>query len=78
MRKRYAVWNEPGEQIQKKVWREKLKESAGNITVAGRALGFSKSYAMRLTKLHGLNEYASELRTKSTGRARGRPPGVSV
>lgn len=73
MRKRSVVWNEEGEQLQKKVWREKLAAHDGNIMRAGRELGFTKSYAMRLTKRHDLNEYARALRVKSTGRERGRP-----
>ena len=68
------MWGDAVGEVQLAVWRARLEESAGNITHAGKALGLTKSYAMRLTRAHGLNEYAAELRHAATGRERGRPP----
>ena len=70
---RYVTWGETGAEVQCALWREKLEAAAGNITRAGAEMGFAKSYAMRLTKIHGLNEYARELRVQATGRDKGRP-----
>jgi len=73
MTRRYVTWDETGAEIQCAVWREKLEAAQGNITRAGETMGFTKSYAMRLTRLHSLNVYAAELRKQATGRAYGRP-----
>jgi len=71
--RRSVVWGAEGAEIQLEVWREKLQATEGNISRAGAALGFTKSYAMRLTKRHGLNEYAAGLRRAALGRTHGRP-----
>lgn len=72
-RERYVTWNEVGREVQFAQWREQLEATAGNISAAGRAMGFSGRHAMRITREHGLNEYAAELRRKATGNERGRP-----
>jgi transcriptional regulator of acetoin/glycerol metabolism len=72
-RKRWVSWNDVGREVQLAQWREAIEAAKGNITEAGRSMGFSRSYAFRLTRDHELNEYARELRKKSTGRTMGRP-----
>jgi hypothetical protein len=72
--RRFVVWDEVGREVQLAQWREALGAAAGNISRAGTAMGFTKSYAMRLTRSHGLNLYAAELRREAIGRSHGRPP----
>lgn len=71
--RRYVTWGETGAEVQLALWREKLEEAGGNVTRAGQLLGFSARHAFRLTREHGLNEYAAELRRRRTGQATGRP-----
>ncbi len=73
-KRRYVTWGETGAEIQLALWREKLEATHGNICAAGREMGFSARHAMRLTREHGLNNYAAELRKAFTGRSKGRPP----
>ena len=73
-RRRYAVWDELGAEVQCAFWREKLEAANGNITHAGAILGVTKAQAMRLTRMHALNGYAAELRVKAGAKATtGRP-----
>lgn len=71
--RRYVTWGETGAEIQLALWREKLEAADGNISHAASKMGFSPRHGFRLTKEHGLNEYAAELRRKKTGRSTGRP-----
>lgn len=73
--RRHAVWNETGLEAQRSLWRAQLDAARGNITHAGIAMGFTKAWSMRLTRLHSLNAYAAELRRRHGGRSIGRPPG---
>jgi hypothetical protein len=70
---RFVVWDEVGAEVQLAQWREALEAACGNISRAGKAMGFSPRHAFRITKRHELNGYAKELRVKATGRATGRP-----
>lgn len=73
-RRRYVTWNEVGREVQAAQWREALEATAGNITKAGEAMGFVKSWAMKLTRIHELNEYAAELRGQRRGRPKKKDP----
>jgi hypothetical protein len=73
---RFVVWHDVGREVQFAQWREALETAGGNIMRAGRSMGFKKDWAMKLTRRHGLNEYARELRKAAGARgekATGRP-----
>lgn len=71
--RRYAVWEDTGREVQLAQLREALEGAVGNITLAGKALGFKRRFIFTLVRAHGLNEYAAELRLKAGGSRRGRP-----
>ena len=59
--------------VKAEVWRETLEDAAGNITHAALLFGITKRQAMYLTREHGLNDYAAELRVSSGQGRKGRP-----
>lgn len=71
---KHPTWEGVRDEVQLALWREQLEKTRGNVTRAGRALGYSKRQSTTLVYRLGLGEFARALRVKNTGRDKGRPP----